>query len=150
MLFITDKDERLQVNKPLFTRKDLAAASTKRATPWNRLEPLVTRFNVALEDVLRGESTESSRVDLATLYSFFMSAKELGHIDDGGLIESSVEGLAKAYTRTDNGKPFRLDAISSEAIKEMIVAYEELAKALSAREYMRVCNYIPDYMKVSV
>jgi hypothetical protein len=134
--------------KPLFTRKDLANASTKRPMAWNLLNHLPIRFNVALEDVLRGESTESSRIDLATLYSFMMSAKELNHIDDGDLIECSVSGLAKAYTRTDDGKPFRLDAISAEALKEMISAYEMLAKNISARDYMKVCNHIPDYMKV--
>ena len=136
--------------KPLFRRKDLAAASTKRPMEGVRLQHMPIRFNVALEDVLRGESTVSSRVDIATLYSFMMSARELNLIDDDGLIDDSVGLLAKAYTRTDSGKPFRLDAISAEAIKEMIVAYEELAKGLSAREYMRVCNHIPDYMKVAV
>lgn len=135
--------------KPLFTRNDLKASSTKRPMPWNKLEPLVTRFNVALQDVLTGESTESSRVDIATLYSFMMSAKQLGHIDDDGLIETTVENLAKAYTRTDNGKPFRLDAISAEAIKEMIPAYEMLAKSLSERDYMKVCNIIPNHLKTT-
>lgn len=134
--------------KPLFTRKDLAAASTKRPMEWNRLQHLPTRFNVALEDVLKGESTESSRIDLATLYSFMMSAKELGHIDDDGLIETSVGNLAKAYTRINDGKPFRLDAVSSEALKEMIAAYELLAKSLSARDYMKTVNHIPDFMKI--
>lgn len=134
--------------KPLFTRKDLAAASTKKAMPWNRLQHLPTRFNVALEDVLKGESTESSRIDLATLYSFMMSAKELGHIDDDGLIETSVGSLAKAYTRINDGKPFRLDAVSAEALKEMIPAYELLAKSLSARDYMKTVNHIPDFMKI--
>ena len=138
------------MNNPLFTRKDLAAASTKRPMEWNRLQHMPIRFNVALEDVLKGESTESSRVDIATLYSFMMSARELNLIDDGGLIDDSVGLLAKAYTRTDSGKPFRLDAVSSEAIKEMIVAYEELAKNLNARDYMKVCNHIPDFMKVAV
>lgn len=133
--------------KPLFTRKDLKAASTKRPMPWNRLEPLITRFNVALFDVLKGESSESSRIDIATLYSFILAAKELGHADDGGIIAESSVGLAKAYTRIDNGQTFRLDAVSAEAIKEMIPAYELLAKSLSARDYMRVCNHIPDYMK---
>ena len=136
--------------KPLFTRKDLAAASTKKAMEWNRLKHLPIRFNVALEDVLKGESTESSRVDIATLYSFMMSARKLNLIDDGGLIDDSIGLLAKAYTRTDSGKPFRLDAVSAEAIKEMIVAYEELAKGLSSRDYMKVCNHIPDFMKVAV
>lgn len=138
------------MKKPLFTRKDLGAASTNRPMPWNTLQHMPIRFNVALEDVLKGESTESSRVDIATLYSFMMSARKLNLIDDGGLIDDSVGLLAKAYTRTDSGKPFRLDAISAEAIKEMIVAYEELAKNLSARDYMKVCNHIPDYMKVAV
>ena len=135
--------------KPLFTRKDLKASSTKRPMPWNQLEPLVIRFNVALQDVLTGESTESSRVDIATLYSFMMSAKQLGHIDDDGLIETTVGNLAKAYTRTDDGKPFRLDAVSAEAIKEMIPAYEMLAKSLSERDYMMTCNHIPNYLKVA-
>lgn len=138
------------MNKPLFTRKDLAAASTKKSMDWALLKSMPMRFNVALEDVLKGESTESSRVDIVTLYSFMMSARELNLIDDGGLIDDSVGLLAKAYTRTDSGKPFRLDAISAEAIKEMIVAYEILAKNLSARNCMKVCNHIPDYMKVSV
>jgi hypothetical protein len=77
-----------------------------------------------------------------------MSAKELNHIDDGDLIETSVSGLAKAYTRTDNGKPFRLDAVSAEALKEMIATYEVLAKSLSERDYMKTVNHIPDFMKV--
>jgi hypothetical protein len=132
---------------PVFTRKDLKAASTKRPTDWRLLRTLPARFSVALEDVLKGESTESSRIDLATLYSFMMSAKELGHIDDDGLIESSVGGLAKAYTRTDDGKPFRLDAVSAEALKEMIPTYELLAKSLSARDYMKVCNHVPLFVK---
>ena len=136
--------------KPLFTRKDLAAASTKRTMEWNRLQHMPLRFNVALEDVLKGESTESSRIDLATLYSFMISAKELNLIEVGDLIDSSVAGLAKAYNRTDDGKPFRLDATSAEAIKEMIPAYEMLAKNLSARDYMKTCNHIPHYMKVAV
>lgn len=134
--------------KPLFTRKDLAAASTKRPMDWNLLKSLPMRFNVALEDVLKGESTESSRVDLATVYSFFMSAKELGHIDDDGLIESSVAGLAKAYLRTDDGKPFRLDAVSAEALREMIATYEMLAKSLSARDYMKTINNIDRHLKI--
>lgn len=133
---------------PLFTRKDLAAASTKRPMDWVLLKSLPMRFNVALEDVLKGESTESSRVDLATVYSFFMSAKELGHIDDDGLIESSVGGLAKAYLRTDDGKPFRLDAVSAEALREMIATYETLAKSLSARDYMKTINNIDRHLKV--
>lgn len=136
------------MNKPLFTRKDLKAASTKRSMEWNRLSTLPARFSVALEDVLKGESTETSRIDLATLYSFMMSAKELGHIEDDGLIETSVAGLAKAYLRTDDGKPFRLDAVSAEALKEMIPAYEMLAKSLSARDYMRTVNHIPNNLKI--
>lgn len=136
--------------KPLFTRKDLRAASTKRPMEWVRLRHMPLRFNVALEDVLKGKSTESSRIDLATLYSFMISAKELKLIEVGDLIDSSAAGMAKAYTRTDDGKPFRLDAISAEAIKEMIPAYEMLAKNLSARDYMKTCNHIPNYLKSEV
>lgn len=134
---------------PLFTRKDLKAASTKRPIEWNRLSTLLARFSVALEDVLKGESTESSRIDLATLFAFFISAKELGHIDDGGLIENSVGGLAKAYTRTDEGHPFRLDAVSAEALREMIATFETVAKGVSAREYMQICNDMPKHVKAA-
>ena len=135
--------------KPLFTRKDLAAASTKRPLEWSRLQHMPLRFNISLEDVLKGGSTESSRIDLATLYSFIISAKELNLIEVGDLIDSSLAGLAKAYTRTDDGKPFRLDATSAEAIKEMIPAYEMLAKNLSARDYMKTCNHIPNHLKAA-
>lgn len=136
--------------KPLFTHKDLKSSSTKRPMPWNQLEPLVIRFNVALQDVLTGESTESSRVDIATLYSFILAAKELGHADDDGLIAESSQGLARAYTRINEGHAFRLDAVSAEAIKEMIPAYEMLAKSLSERDYMKACNHIPNYLKATL
>lgn len=132
------------MTKPLFTRKDLKAASTKRPFPWQQLESLVTRFNVALEDVLKGQSAESSRVDIATLFSFIMTAKELGHIDDDGLIAGSAPALARAYTRINDGHAFGLDAVSAEAIKEMMPAYEMLAKSLSMRDYMKTCNAMPD------
>jgi hypothetical protein len=135
------------MNKPLFTRKDLKAASTKIPIAWPRIKTRTTAFNSALDDVLRGVSEERSRIDLATLYSFFMSAKELGHIDDGGLIENSVGALAKAYTRTDDGKPFRLDAVSAEALREMIATFETVANGVSAREYMSICNAMPNHVK---
>lgn len=128
---------------PPFTRKDLRAASTKRPIPWNNLQNLPMRFNVALEDVLRGDSSKSSGVDIATLFSFMLSAKEMGFIEDGGLTEDSAPNLAAAYTRIDSGKPFRLDGRTAEAIKEMIVAFETVAKSISERDYMRVCNHVP-------
>lgn len=125
---------------PLFTRKDLKASSTKRPFPWNNLSKLITRFSVALEEVVKGNSSEWSRVDIATLYNFIYTAKKLGHIEDGGLIDEALPNLARAYSRMNEGKAFRLDGISLEAVKECIPAYEMLAKSLSEREYMTVCN----------
>ena len=137
------------MSKPLFTRKALKAASTKKAIDWWRISNLPMRYEVALEDVLKGKSSKSSRVDIATLYSFMMSASELGHIHDGGLIESSLNLLAKAYTRINDGHAFRLDAISAEAVREMIPSFEMVAKNISARDYMKVCNHVPNYTKAS-
>ena len=133
---------------PPFTRKDLAAASTKRPIDWSRLKNMPIRFNLALEDVLKGEASEQSKVDIATLYSFFISAKELGLIDDDGLIENSVGQLARAYTREAEGQAFRLDAVSAEALREMIASYEVIAKSVSARDYMKICNHIPKNLQV--
>lgn len=137
------------MNQPVFTRKELSAASTKRPIDWWRISNLPMRYEVALEDVLKGKSSKSSRVDIATLYSFMMSASELGHIHDSGLIENSLNLLAKAYTRINDGHTFRLDAISAEAVREMIPSFEMVAKNISARDYMKVCNYVPNYTKAT-
>jgi hypothetical protein len=128
---------------PVFTRKELAAASTKRPIDWCRVSKLPLQFNMSLEDVLKGSSEKQSRIDIATLYDFVLSAKELGHIDDGGLIDSCVEKLAAAYTRVNENKAFRLDAQSAEAVREMIASFEVIAKSVSARDYMRILNHVP-------
>jgi hypothetical protein len=135
------------MTKPVFTRKELAAASTKRSIDWPRLKNMPLRFNMALEEVLKGNASEQSKVDLATLYSFFISAKELGLIDDSGLIENSAGNLARAYTREVEGNAFRLDATSAEALREMIASYEDIAKSVSARDYMRIINHVPKFVK---
>jgi hypothetical protein len=132
---------------PPFTRKHLRAASTKRPMDWRYLSGLPTRYNVALQDVLKGESSQSSRVDLATLYNFMLSAKELGLIDDGGMADDSAPRLAAAYTRAATGKSFRLDGRTAEVIKEMIATFEMVARAISERDYMRVCNHVPTLVK---
>ena len=128
---------------PPFTRKDLAAASTKRPIDWWRIKNMPLRFNMALEDVLKGVSEKQSRVDIATLYDFVLSAKELNLIDDNGLTEDCVSKLSAAYTRMNDGKPFRLDAQTAEAVREMIAAFELIAKSVSARNYMRIVNHVP-------
>jgi transcription elongation factor GreA-like protein len=132
---------------PVFTRKDLKAASTKRPIEWWRVSKLPLQFNMSLENVLKGSSEKQSRIDIATLYDFVLSAKELGHIDDGGLIDGCVNQLAAAYNRVNESKAFRLDAQSAEAVREMIVAFEAIAKSVSARDYMKILNHVPVFIK---
>jgi transcription elongation factor GreA-like protein len=135
------------MTKPVFNRKELAAASTKRSIDWWRVSKLPLQFNSSLEDVLKGSSEKQSRIDIATLYDFVLSAKELGHIEDDGLMDGCVNKLADAYRRVNDGKTFRLDAQSAEAVREMIVAFEDIAKTVSARDYMRIINHVPKFVK---
>ncbi len=134
--------------KPPFTRKDLAAASTKRPIDWWRVEKLPLRYNVALKNILTGSAEREARVDIATLWNFILSAKELNIIDDSSLTLDFTEQFAAAYTRFSQGKSFRLDAQTAEAVKEMIVAFELIAKSESARDYMKICNHIPKNLQV--
>jgi hypothetical protein len=135
------------MTKPVFTRKELAAASTKRPIDWWRVSKLPLQFNSSLEDVLKGMSEKQSRIDIATLCNFVLSAKELGHIEDGGLMIDVVGRLNDAYNRVNDGKSFRLDAQSAEAVREMIVAFEVIAKTVSARDCMRIINHVPKFVK---
>lgn len=125
---------------PIFTRKALRAASSKTPIAGNLATSLSIRYNLALQDVLFGESLKTSRIDLGTVYNFVLSAKLLNLIDDEGITESNLKNLAKAFTRVDAGKSFRLDADCAEAFREIIPAFDMLAKSLSARDYMKVCN----------
>lgn len=129
--------------KPVFTRKELAAASTKRPIDWWRVSKMPLQFNMALENVLTGSSEMQSRIDIATLYDFVLSAKELELVNDDGLMDGCVKQLAAAYTRVNDGKSFRLDAQSAEAVREMIGSFEVIAKSVSARDYMKILNHVP-------
>lgn len=126
---------------PPFTRKDMRAASAKRPIDWSQLKNLPVRYNLALADVLKGDSSKSSRVDITTLFSFMLSAKQLGLIDDGGMICDVGALLADAHRRVQTGKPFRLDGRTSEVIKEMIGMFETIVRSISERDFMRVCNH---------
>lgn len=125
---------------PAFTRKQLKAASTKRPANWRFVGSLPLKYSIALQDVLVGQSLKSSRVDLATLYRFMLAARDLNFIDDGGLMAENLGSIAQAYRRVAAGKTFRLDGKSAEAFRELLPAFEELLKTLSARDYMKVCN----------
>jgi hypothetical protein len=129
-------------DKPPFTKAQVNGASPKRPIEWCRLANLPIRYHMALEDVTKGQSDEASRFDLATLFNFLWAAKERKVIEDDGIMQSALKGLATAFRRTDDGKPFRLDGTGIEAMKTLVNAFEDIAKAMPAREYMRTCNWV--------
>ena len=127
---------------PPYTKAEVNAASPKAPIDPKAVDTLVIRFHVALDDVVKGGSSESSRIDLATMFNFMCAAKERKPIDDQNMLDDTVAGLAKSYTRAENGQSFRLDGQTMSALREAVNSFEEVARGISARQFKRTVNYV--------
>jgi hypothetical protein len=133
---------QMTFDSPPFPKALVNGASPKKPIEWKHIEHLPIQYHVALEDVVSGRSEPNSRMDLATLFNFMFAAKERKVIDDGGLLQCALQELGKAFRRTDDGKPFRLSGTGLQAMRDLVTAFEEVAKTISARDYMKTCNYV--------
>lgn len=129
-------------NAPPFSRAQVNGASPKKPIEWSHIAHLPTQYYVALQDVVTGKSEEASRMDLATLFNFMYAAKERKVIDDDGLLGAALKDLALAFRRTDDGKAFRLTGQGLQAMRDLVAAFEDVARTISARDYMKTCNFV--------
>lgn len=133
---------QMTFNRPPFAKALVNGASPKKPIEWSHIAHLPIQYHVALEDVVSGRSDESSRMDLATLFNFMFAAKERKVIEDDGLLHGALQELGKAFRRTDDGKPFRLSGAGLQAMRDLVTAFEDVARSISARDYMKTCNFV--------